>query len=77
MVFSLKVARTESVTGIFWNVFQHLMGVGATVLVMLRIIGVIHWSWWWVLAPLWLSGIQLAIWILGMLVIILWGLLAK
>lgn len=27
------------------------------VLLAVRIIGVIEWSWWWVLSPLWLMGL--------------------
>lgn len=23
--------------------------------IVLKLIGVIHWSWWWVLSPLWIS----------------------
>jgi hypothetical protein len=26
------------------------------IFVVLRLIGVIHWSWWWVLAPLWIGA---------------------
>lgn len=26
------------------------------VFVVLRLIGIIEWSWWWVLAPLWISA---------------------
>lgn len=30
--------------------------------VVLKLVGVIDWSWWWVLAPLWISaGIAIAI----------------
>jgi hypothetical protein len=30
------------------------------VLIVLKLTGVIAWSWWWVLSPLWVSGILLA-----------------
>lgn len=44
-------------------------GVGATGLlgiafVVLKLCGVIHWSWWWVLSPWWVS-LAIAIVILG------------
>ena len=29
-------------------------GLLAIVFIVLRIIGVIDWSWWWVLAPIWI-----------------------
>ena len=31
-----------------------LLDVLAVVFIVLRLCGVIHWSWWWVLAPLWM-----------------------
>lgn len=31
------------------------------VFVVLRLSGVISWSWWWVLSPLWISGILLVL----------------
>lgn len=39
-------------------------GVAAVVATTLKLVGVITWSWWWVLAPLWapllLAAIMLA-----------------
>lgn len=37
-------------------------GIGCTTLflaifVTLKLVGVINWSWWWVLSPLWISVI--------------------
>lgn len=34
-----------------------LAGVLTFVFVVLKLVGVINWSWWWVLAPLWISAI--------------------
>ena len=34
--------------------------VGALTLIVLRLTGLVTWSWWWVLSPLWISGILLA-----------------
>ncbi len=34
------------------------VGIGAVVLVVfivLKLVGVIDWSWWWVLSPLWVG----------------------
>ena len=31
-----------------------LLDVLAVVFIVLRLCGVIHWSWWWVLAPIWM-----------------------
>jgi hypothetical protein len=32
------------------------MSFGAVALIALKLAGVITWSWWWVLSPLWISG---------------------
>jgi heme/copper-type cytochrome/quinol oxidase subunit 2 len=34
-----------------------LAGVLTVVFVVLKLVGVINWNWWWVLAPLWISAI--------------------
>lgn len=31
-----------------------LAGVVLVVFVILKLVGVINWSWWWVLSPLWI-----------------------
>ena len=31
------------------------VGVLTIVFVVLKLVGVIAWSWWWVLSPLWIS----------------------
>ena len=36
-----------------------LVGVLTVVFVVLKLVGVINWSWWWVLSPLWISAILL------------------
>jgi hypothetical protein len=30
-------------------------GLLTIVFIVLKLVGVIHWSWWWVLSPLWIS----------------------
>jgi hypothetical protein len=58
-----------------WNVGQSLW-ILALPLIVLKLTGVVAWSWWWVLAPLWsdgfvlpfrlnLPGIRARIWNLG------------
>lgn len=36
------------------------VGALTIVFIVLKLIGVITWSWWWVLAPIWISA---ALWI--------------
>jgi hypothetical protein len=43
-----------------------LTGVLTVVFVVLKLIGVIDWSWWWVLSPLWIDLILCVIFIVGL-----------
>jgi hypothetical protein len=43
-----------------WNFGQDLWALSLPVLIVLKLTGVIDWSWWWVLSPAWISGILLA-----------------
>ena len=48
-------------------------GVGATtvltmIFIVLKLVGVINWSWWWVLSPLWI-GLILGLALIGLAVI--------
>ena len=44
-------------------------GVLTIVFVVLKLVGVITWSWWWVLSPLWISfGLVLVILLIAALV---------
>ena len=47
--------------GRIWNIGQDLCAVFSLTLIVLRLVGVIAWSWWWVLSPLWISGILVAV----------------
>ena len=44
-------------------------GLLTIVFIVLKLIGVITWSWWWVLAPLWIS-FGLAALMIGFLILI-------
>jgi hypothetical protein len=39
---------------------QDLWVLSLPTLIVLKLTGVIAWSWWWVLSPLWISGILIA-----------------
>lgn len=44
------------------------------VFLVLKLTGVISWSWWWVTAPLWIPfGIVLAILVVGVVIAIIAG----
>ncbi len=39
-----------------------LIEVLTTIFIVLKLCGLIDWSWWWVLSPIWISFILLVIW---------------
>lgn len=41
------------------------VGMLTILFVGLKLAGVISWSWWWVLSPLWISAILLAVLLSG------------
>ena len=42
----------------------------AIVFIVLKLCGVIAWSWWWVLSPLWISAIG---WVILVIIVLLIG----
>ena len=45
-------------------------GVLTIVFIILKLCGVITWSWWWVLSPLWISMI---LWVIVVVIVLLVG----
>ena len=50
-------------------------GIGFTglltiVFIILKLCGIITWSWWWVLSPLWISAI---LWVIVVVIVLLVG----
>ena len=37
------------------NLDFSLGGILTLIFVVLKLIGIINWSWWWILSPLWIS----------------------
>lgn len=54
---------------VFLGVTMWLIVVASIVLVALRLLEVIQWSWIWVLAPIWIPAAMVLSLILGILVI--------
>ena len=54
---------------VFLGVTMWLIVVASIVLVALRLLEVIQWSWIWVLAPIWIPAAMVFLMILGILVI--------
>lgn len=49
------------------------VGLLQLLFIALKLLGKIDWSWWWVLAPTWISASLLGIILLLCLVLYLWG----
>jgi hypothetical protein len=72
-VFTFRVKQPQSIAGRCWNVVQSVLSLGSVALIVLKLTGVIGWSWWWVLAPVWISGIPLVAVLCGLAVLLCWG----
>jgi hypothetical protein len=55
------------------HLLYDVLGLALTALIVLKLSGVVTWSWWWVLAPLWinlaLGLLVLAPWVLMILIL--------
>lgn len=50
------------------------VGVLTIVFIVLKLLGKIAWSWWWVLSPIWISTIvAILILIIYFIIVIKWG----
>jgi hypothetical protein len=72
VVFTIRRKQPKSVAGRAWNLAQDTVNVAALALIGLKLAGLVRWSWWWVLAPLWLSGSLLALTVLAALTLLVW-----
>ena len=70
VVFTLRVQRPRSVVGRCWNLVQDSAGIALLTFIVLKLTGVITWSWWWVLSPMWIGGILLAAVVCAVLVLV-------
>ena len=46
--------------------------IALVTLIVLKLTGVITWSWWWVLSPMWISGILLVLGVGALLIGLRW-----
>lgn len=50
------------------------VGVLTIVFIVLKLVGVLTWSWWWVLSPIWISFlISIALIVLYIILVALFG----
>jgi hypothetical protein len=66
----MAIAALVLGVGRIWNLGQEALAVFSLTLIALKLAGVIAWSWWWVLSPLWISGIVVVAVVAGLLVLI-------
>ena len=45
------------------------ISIPTIVFIVLKLTGIINWSWWWVLSPLWITAAVAALFLLAALVI--------
>jgi len=74
MVFNVRVKEPQSIAGRSWNRAIDVSPIVPLAFIVLKLTGVITWSWWWVLSPLWISGILLAVALCAVLVLLRWDL---
>lgn len=43
------------------------VGLLTIVFVVLKLCGIINWSWWWVISPIWISAIIFMVVLIGVL----------
>lgn len=53
-------------------------GIGFTglltiVFIILKLTGVIAWSWWWVLSPIWISLLIAVVFVVGFVLLGIWA----
>jgi hypothetical protein len=77
VVFTFRSNRLGSAAARVWNLGRDLWALSLPVLIVLKLTGLIGWSWWWVLSPTWISGILLAPVLCVLLVLLGWHLFRR
>jgi hypothetical protein len=72
VVLNRPLRRPGSIARRIRNLAQNVSATVLLAFVVLKLVGVIAWSWWWVLSPLWINGIVLAAMLCAVLAPYLW-----
>jgi hypothetical protein len=72
LVFTFHLTEWQSIAGRTWNRAMDVAPVVPLTFLVLKLTGVIGWSWWWVLSPLWISSILFVAGLFVMLALIIW-----
>jgi hypothetical protein len=54
---SIRTENPTSAAWWSWGVPGPISGITLVTFIVLKLTGVIDWSWWWVVSPIWISGI--------------------
>jgi hypothetical protein len=72
VVFTIRVSRPQSAAERCWNVAQDVLSpIVVFTPIVLKLTGVITWSWWWVLSPTWISAALLVMLVTGLAILFL------
>ncbi len=71
-MFTIRRKQPKSVAGRAWSLARGTVNLAALALIGLKLAGLVRWSWWRVLAPLWVSGSLLALIVLSLLGLLAW-----
>jgi hypothetical protein len=69
---NVQARRPRSIARRIRNLAQNVSTIVMLAFIVLKLVGVIAWSWWWVLSPLWINGIVLAAMLCAVLAPYLW-----
>jgi hypothetical protein len=72
VVLNVQARRPQAVVRRIRNLAQNVSATVLLAFIVLKLVGVIAWSWWWVLSPLWINGIVLAAMLCAVLAPYLW-----
>jgi tellurite resistance protein TehA-like permease len=72
VVLNVQARRPRAVVRRIRNLAQNVSATVLLAFVVLKLVGAIAWSWWWVLSPLWINGIVLAAMLCAVVAPYLW-----
>jgi hypothetical protein len=56
VAFNVRVKEPQSIAGRSRNLAMDVSPIVPLTFIVLKLTGVIAWSWWWVLSPLWIAA---------------------
>ena len=68
MVFNIRLKQPKTRAGRWWNAGQSASPLILFAFIALKLTGVITWSWFWVLSPMWISGILMVLAVCALLI---------